>query len=179
MKRVLKAFRAASIAAAVSAAVAFLLVEFLVVKPVLADARATIVAADADEKLPPEQITQLVLRSLGNRFKFVVARQLLLGHDQGYSGSRPLREFILALALPIHFSRQELSTIYLASAYMGPGVRGFAIASQRYFGRPLSVLSVYESARLFAIAYSPSAYLNGNSELLERRVQFLLEGTSP
>ena len=51
---------------------------------------------------------------------------------------RKLKEIPYAFALEAKFTKDEILAIYLNRAYLGAGARGFAAASQRYFGKSVA-----------------------------------------
>ncbi|WP_055083114.1 transglycosylase domain-containing protein [Jannaschia donghaensis] len=79
---------------------------------------------------------------------------------------RKLKEIPYALALEAKFSKEEILAIYLNRAYLGAGARGFAAASQRYFGKSVARLNAQESAMLSGLLPAPSYYAPTNN--LER-----------
>jgi len=71
---------------------------------------------------------------------------------------RKLREVPFALALEAKYTKDEILTIYLNRAYLGAGARGFAAASQRYFGKPASDVGPSEAAMLAGLLVAPSRF---------------------
>ncbi|WP_308917081.1 transglycosylase domain-containing protein [Jannaschia sp. LMIT008] len=71
---------------------------------------------------------------------------------------RKLKEIPYALALELKFTKDEILSIYLNRAYLGAGARGFAAASQRYFGRNVADLDASEAAMLAGLLPAPSYY---------------------
>ncbi len=71
---------------------------------------------------------------------------------------RKLKEFKLAYKLEKQFSKQEILEIYLNSIYFGNGCYGIANASEYYFNKPVSELSIAESALLASTINAPSIY---------------------
>ena len=71
---------------------------------------------------------------------------------------RKLKEIPYAFALEAKFSKDEILSVYLNRAYLGAGARGFAAASQRYFGKPADRLTPAEAAMLSGLLPAPSYY---------------------
>ena len=76
--------------------------------------------------------------------------------------SRKLREAIMAVELEAHFSKADLMNAYVNEIFLGQdgdrAIHGFGLASQFYFGKPLSELDLSEVAVLVAIVRGPSYY---------------------
>jgi penicillin-binding protein 1B len=93
-------------------------------------------------------LTQQLVRSY-----FLSSRQTL---------SRKLREAIMAMALDAHFSKADLMNAYINEIFLGQdgsrAIHGFGLASQFYFGKPLSELDLPEVALLVAVVRGPSYY---------------------
>ncbi|MBV8876183.1 MAG: penicillin-binding protein 1B [Gammaproteobacteria bacterium] len=93
-------------------------------------------------------LTQQLVRSY-----FLSSRQTL---------SRKLREAVMAMALDAHFSKADLMNAYINEIFLGQdgdrAIHGFGLASQFYFGKPLSELELSEVSLLVAIVRGPSYY---------------------
>lgn len=70
---------------------------------------------------------------------------------------RKLREVPMSLAMELKYSKDEILNIYLNRAYLGAGSNGFEAASQRYFSKSASDVSVPEAAMLAGLLKAPSA----------------------
>ena len=70
---------------------------------------------------------------------------------------RKAREMMLAVWLERRFSKDELLRLYLSRVYFGGGAWGLEAASQTYFGRPPTELSLGEAALLAGLLKAPSA----------------------
>jgi len=149
----------------------------LVVRPAQLQIEAVIADAAPSERNPPRVVLDMVHRAHGDRLPYLVARYVSLALPDQIDGTsqlhRQLKVLGIALLLPVHLSDHQIVAAYLSRAYMGPGVRGFARASERYLNVPLDSLDAAQAAKLVAIAYAPSAYLD-SPERLERRTQYLL-----
>ncbi|MFN3574736.1 MAG: transglycosylase domain-containing protein [Phenylobacterium sp.] len=85
-----------------------------------------------------------------------LARNLFLTADQTYR--RKAQELILAVWLELKFSKKEILELYLNRVYFGAGAYGIEAASQRYFNKPASELTIGESALLAGMMKGPSRY---------------------
>ena len=85
-----------------------------------------------------------------------LARNLFLTPNQTYR--RKAQELILAVWLEARFSKKQILELYLNRVYFGAGAYGIEAASQRYFGKPASQLSLGESALLAGMMKGPSRY---------------------
>jgi penicillin-binding protein 1B len=76
--------------------------------------------------------------------------------------SRKVREAIMAMVLDAHFSKADLMNAYINEIFLGQdgdrAIHGFGLASQFYFGKPLSELDLSEVALLVAIVRGPTYY---------------------
>jgi len=75
---------------------------------------------------------------------------------------RKIEEAVMALALELHFSKDQILTAYLNEVYLGQdgnrAIHGFALAAQHYFARPLNELSLDELALLAGLPRGASFY---------------------
>lgn len=75
---------------------------------------------------------------------------------------RKLIEAIYAVLLEIHYSKEEILETYINEIYLGQSgdnaIHGFGLASEFYFGRSLSRLSLDQAALLAALVNGPSLY---------------------
>jgi penicillin-binding protein 1B len=82
--------------------------------------------------------------------------------DSRRTAERKLREAAMALALEAHFSKADLMNAYINEIFLGQdgdrAIHGFGLASQFYFGKPLSELDLSEVALLVSIVRGPSYY---------------------
>ena len=74
--------------------------------------------------------------------------------------SRKAREIAMAVIIERHYSKDDLLTLYLNQIYMGRGLYGMAEASQGYFRKPVTSLSLAEAAWLAALIKKPEGYLD-------------------
>jgi len=76
--------------------------------------------------------------------------------------SRKVIEALMAVMMELRFSKAEILELYLNEVFLGQSgnraVHGFALASEHYFGRPVSELRLQETALLVSIIPAPSYY---------------------
>jgi penicillin-binding protein 1A len=102
-----------------------------------------------------------------------LARNLFLTPAQTYR--RKAQELILAVWLELHFSKKQILALYLNRVDFGGGAYGIEAASQRYFNKPASDLTLGEAALLAATMKGPSRYNPAaNSERAARRATVVL-----
>jgi penicillin-binding protein 1B len=82
--------------------------------------------------------------------------------DNRQTLSRKIKEAIMAMLLEVHFDKQDLMNAYINEIWLGQdgnrAIHGYGLASQFYFGKPLSELDVHEIALLVAVTRGPSYY---------------------
>ncbi len=75
---------------------------------------------------------------------------------------RKFTEVLMALLLELHYSKHEILEAYINEVYLGQegdrAIHGFGLASSFYFGKPLSELSLSQSALLVGLVRGPSYY---------------------
>ena len=69
-----------------------------------------------------------------------------------------IKESILAIKIEKALEKDQILELYLNQIYLGQRSYGFAAASQVYFGKPLTKLTLAESALLAGLPKAPSAY---------------------
>ncbi|GAA0462588.1 PBP1A family penicillin-binding protein [Alkalibacillus silvisoli] len=84
------------------------------------------------------------------------ARNVFLTHSKTWE--RKIQEALISLRLEIFQSKDEILEGYLNTIYFGHGQYGIEAASQYYFDKPASDLSISESALLASIPRGPSMY---------------------
>lgn len=110
------------------------------------------------------------------------AKNLLLW--PGRSVVRKGLEAALALSLEVIWGKKRILEVYLNIAEFGQGIYGVEAASQHYFGKPASRLSVNEAARLAIMLPSPrnrhpqqlTPYLQQRVAWVERQMRQLGAG---
>jgi penicillin-binding protein 1A len=103
-----------------------------------------------------------------------LARNLFLTPDQTIR--RKAQELILAVWLETKFTKKQILSLYLNRVYFGEGAYGIEAASQRYFNKPASQLSVGEAALLAGLMKGPSRYSPVSATArAERRATIVLD----
>ncbi len=85
-----------------------------------------------------------------------LAKNLFLTNER--SLERKIKEAFLAVWLEVNLSKKEILSLYLDRAYMGGGTFGAAAASQFYFGKKITDVSLAESAMLAGLFKAPAKY---------------------
>ena len=85
-----------------------------------------------------------------------VAKNFLLTDE--LTLSRKIKEALLAIKIERALSKERIFELYLNQIYLGAGTYGVAAASNRYFEKELSQLSIPEVAFLAALPKAPSRY---------------------
>lgn len=85
-----------------------------------------------------------------------VARSLLLTSKKTYE--RKIKEMFLAFRMEEHLTKQEILYLYLNQIYLGHGAYGVAMATNIYFRKPVSELTIPEAAILAGLPQAPSRY---------------------
>jgi hypothetical protein len=151
--------------------------EFIVMRPIVAEARAALASASPAELHPAEPVRRMVAVAYGESLSVRVAGYLSMrthvSQPQERNVHRMLMQFLAGRLLPVHLTHAELIALALALAPMGVGVQGFAAASQAYLHVPLSELTLVQAATLAAIAQAPGYYL-ASPQRLATRSQALL-----
>ncbi|MGB4248322.1 MAG: penicillin-binding protein 1B [Pseudohongiellaceae bacterium] len=87
-------------------------------------------------------------------------KNLYLNRDQTLR--RKIEEALMALSLDFHFSKDDILAAYMNEIFLGQqgnrAIHGFALASEFYFGRPLSELDLDELALLAGLPRGASYY---------------------
>jgi penicillin-binding protein 1A len=103
-----------------------------------------------------------------------LARNLFLTPDKTIR--RKAQELILAIWLETKFSKKQILALYLNRVYFGEGAYGIEAASQRYFNKPATNLSLGEAALLAGLMKGPSRYSPVSAqERAERRATIVLD----
>ena len=89
---------------------------------------------------------------------------------------RKIKELILARRLEHKLSKEDILFLYLNQIYFGQGAWGIGEAARTYFGKPVSELTVSESALLAGLPQRPSEYSPTSNPLAaERRRRYVLQ----
>ncbi len=94
-------------------------------------------------------------------------RSTFLTPDQTFE--RKMREIVLAIEIERRYSKEEIIEWYLNQIPLGPNVYGVETASQHYFNKSASDLSLAESAVLASLIKAPSYFSFHKENLLERK----------
>lgn len=92
----------------------------------------------------------------GSTISQQLAKNLFLSHNRSYI--RKGQELIITYMLEGLMSKQRILELYLNIAQFGPNIFGVEQASQTYFKKPASRLSVMEAAKLAALLPNPTRY---------------------
>lgn len=85
-----------------------------------------------------------------------LAKNLFLSSDQNLK--RKAQELLLSLWLESRFTKDQIMALYLARVYFGAGAYGIEEASERYFNKSPSELTISEAALLAGLLKAPSKY---------------------
>lgn len=96
------------------------------------------------------------LKEGGSTITQQLAKNLFLTRDKKLS--RKLEELILAVKLENMYTKNEILEMYLNVIYYGSGAYGIGNASQVYFSKDVTELSLEECALLAGIPKAPSLY---------------------
>src|SRR3954464_6395153 len=85
-----------------------------------------------------------------------VARNFFLSSEKTLN--RKLYEAMLAFKIEHSLGKDQILELYINQIYLGQRAYGFAAASQIYFGKPLTALTIGETAMLAGLPKAPSSY---------------------
>ena len=103
-----------------------------------------------------------------------VAKNFLLSDEVSFS--RKIKEGLLSLKIETTLSKNRILELYLNQIYLGAGTYGIAAASNKYFDKSLSELTIPEMAFLAALPKAPSRYNpSRNYDLAIDRRNWVLE----
>jgi penicillin-binding protein 1A len=85
-----------------------------------------------------------------------LAKNLFLSNEQTIE--RKIKEAFLAVWLEWHYSKDEILKLYFDRAYMGGGNFGAAAASEYYFGKKITDVTLAEAAMLAGLFKAPTNY---------------------
>ncbi len=102
-----------------------------------------------------------------------LARTLFLSRERTYK--RKIRELILAFKMELILSKEKILEMYLNQIYFGHGAYGVGSASQTYFSKDLSDITLSEAAILAGLPKAPNTYSPyRNPELAKNRQEHVL-----
>lgn len=89
-----------------------------------------------------------------------ITQQLIknVTNDKGRNAMRKFREIVRALLIERKLSKTEILEAYLNTISLGNGICGVQVASNYYFNKDVSELTLTECAALAAITKNPTAY---------------------
>ena len=103
-----------------------------------------------------------------------LARNLFLTPDQTIK--RKVQELLLAVWLEHQYTKKQILALYLNRVYFGAGAYGIESASETFFNKPASKLTIGEAALLAALLKSPTHYSPVNEqERAGRRATIVLD----
>lgn len=102
-----------------------------------------------------------------------VARNFFLSSEKTLT--RKLYEALLAFKIEHSLEKDQILELYINQIYLGQRAYGFAAASQIYYGKALSQLSLAETAMLAGLPKAPSLYNPiANPERAKQRQHYVL-----
>ncbi len=103
-----------------------------------------------------------------------VARNVYLSTEKTFT--RKLYEVLLTFKLKHALTKDQILEIYMNQIYLGNRAYGVAAASETYFGKPLSEITIAEAAMLAGLPKAPSAYNPiSNPKRAKVRQQYIIE----
>lgn len=93
----------------------------------------------------------------------------LLFFDSQKTITRKIKEQLLALIVEQQFTKEQILNTYLNHVYFGCGIYGVEAASQRFWGKSASEITIDEAAVLAAVVRSPGSYCPLTSPLSAHR----------
>jgi penicillin-binding protein 1B len=118
------------------------------------------------------------IRQGGSTLTQQLAKNYFLTPDRTYK--RKLREILISLILEYRYDKNQILEIYLNEIYWGhegpDAINGIGEAAKFYFGKPVSDLSVEESAVLAGMIKAPNHFspFSNRTDCLNRRDEILL-----
>jgi len=105
-----------------------------------------------------------------------IARSLMCNHSGGM-GKYHLNTIRLSWHIRMHFSKQQIFTIYANRAYFGAGITGVENASKKFFHKEPDALSTQDAALIAGLLRAPDYYsLDKHPERALQRRNKVLEG---
>jgi penicillin-binding protein 1A len=93
-------------------------------------------------------------RQGGGTITMQLARNFFLTREKTIS--RKTREIFLALRIERQLTKQEILTLYLNKIFLGQRAYGIGAAAEVYFGKPVSALTLAETATIAGLPKAPS-----------------------
>jgi membrane peptidoglycan carboxypeptidase len=85
-----------------------------------------------------------------------LVKNLFLNQDKNFG--RKIEEFILAVDMELHYSKEEILEMYVNTIYFGSGSYGIKAASNNYFNKEPAELTLAQSTLLAGVPNAPSLY---------------------
>ena len=92
----------------------------------------------------------------GSTITMQVAKNFYLSTEKTYT--RKIYELLLTLKIEKLLTKPQILELYMNQIYLGQRAFGFAAASEVYYGKPLSEITLAEAAMLAGLPRAPSAY---------------------
>jgi len=103
-----------------------------------------------------------------------VVKNIFLTSDRSFV--RKLRELVLAPAMEVRFSKEQILEIYLNRVYFGGGAYGIDAASRRFFGHSGRRLALPEAAVIAGLVKAPTRFAPSSSPAQARsRARIVLQ----
>ncbi len=96
------------------------------------------------------------LKEGGSTITQQVARLIFLSNNLSFQ--RKFKEIIISLLLDLKYNKTQILKLYLNNIYLGSGAYGVNEASQVYFGKLITELTLSEVALIAGLAPAPSIY---------------------
>ncbi|OZB19924.1 MAG: peptidase [Marinobacter sp. 34-60-7] len=103
-----------------------------------------------------ELISTGEIQSGGSTITMQVAKNYFLSRDRTFI--RKFNEILLALQIERELNKTQILELYLNKIYLGNRAYGLAAASQVYYDKPVSELSLAQMAMLAGLPKAPSAF---------------------
>lgn len=109
------------------------------------------------------------VRSGGSTITMQVAKNFFLSKERTFT--RKLTEILLALQIERTLSKDEIFNLYVNKIYLGKRAYGIAAAAQIYYAKPVSQLTLAQTAMIAGLPKAPSRFnpINNPSRAKQRR----------
>jgi len=109
------------------------------------------------------------VRSGGSTITMQVAKNFFLSKEKTFS--RKLTEILLALRIERTLTKEEIFNLYVNKIYLGKRAYGIAAAAQIYYGKPVSQLTLAQTAMIAGLPKAPSRFnpINNPARAKQRR----------
>lgn len=120
-----------------------------------------------------QNVSHHALREGASTLTQQLARNVFLSNER--SMDRKIREAALAWQLEDQLSKEKILELYVNNIYFGEGAYGIEAASEIFFGKPPSALTIDEGALLAGMPQAPTAYnpFQNPADAKKRRNQVL------